>query len=65
VLAEAAGDQPRTVLSSLITPVNLATSADQITVVFENDGRRPCTLRLLWQPLAPQPSAVADSLPIP
>jgi hypothetical protein len=63
VMAEAAREQPRTVLSPPVMPVNLTPGVDELTIVFENDGRRPCALRALWQPMAPEMAQSPQSLP--
>jgi hypothetical protein len=65
VLAEAAGATTRTVMSTIAMPVNLRSGVDQISVVFDNDGARPCTLRLLWQPWSPEPASGPRPLPVP
>ncbi len=65
VLAEAAGEMVRTVMSSIALPIDLKPDVDEITITFENDGRRPCRLRALWQPLSPEPANEPQPLPVP
>ena len=65
VLAEAVGERARSVMSSIALTVDLARDVDQLTIIIENDGRRPCGLRLLWQPLSPEPAPEPTPLPVP
>ncbi len=48
ILSDATGERVRTALTTV--PVRLLVDEDEITIVFESDGRQPCRLRAVWKP---------------
>ena len=59
IISDFAGVGPRTALTNPGLPNLLQPDWDEITVIFQNDGTRPCRLRALWQPEeAEQPLAL-------
>jgi mono/diheme cytochrome c family protein len=48
ILSDFAGDKPRVALSN--QPANLLRDQDEITLIFESDGKLPCRVRAIWQP---------------